>query len=240
MTRDELQHKIKSFGIETSFPEKEILTQFLTIKLASENTHQFIAKLKESDTSFDYLFCQTGIDFPSHMEVLYHLRSTSLDHEVVIKARIENRENPIIDSVYDLYKTGIYYCDLKEKNLLYHQNSHSGNIQIILADIGGLYFTPGNKYSNLLFGTDMEGTKLTFIRFTKDLLEIIISGKMIGYVPIDEANQARMIGNNFTVVNIEGTLLLQNDLTKEVINTPLYICFKESTFCKRSKNYIDF
>ena len=109
MTRDELQYKIKSFGIETSFPEKEILTQFLTIELASKNTHQFIAKLKNSDTSFDYLFCQTGIDFPSHMEVLYHLRSTSLDHEVVIKARIENRENPIIDSVYDLYKTAEYH-----------------------------------------------------------------------------------------------------------------------------------
>ena len=109
MTRDELQHKINSFGIEISFPETEIPTQFLTIEVASKNTHQLISKLKNSDTHFDYMFCQTGIDFPLHMEVLYHLRSTTLNHEVVVKAKIETRETPSIDSVYDLYKTAEYH-----------------------------------------------------------------------------------------------------------------------------------
>ena len=55
------------------------------------------------------MFCQTGIDFPLHMEVLYHLRSTTLNHEVVVKAKIETRETPSIDSVYDLYKTAEYH-----------------------------------------------------------------------------------------------------------------------------------
>lgn len=109
MTRDKLQDKINSFGIDISIPETEIPTQFLTIELPSENIHQFISKLKTSDTNFNYLFCQTGIDFPSHMEVLYHLRSTSLNHEIVVKAKIENRDKPIIDSVYDLYKTAEYH-----------------------------------------------------------------------------------------------------------------------------------
>ncbi len=109
MTRDKLQDKINSFGIDISIPETEIPTQFLTIELPSENIHQFISKLKASDTNFNYLFCQTGIDFPSHMEVLYHLRSTSLNHEIVVKAKIENRDKPIIDSVYDLYKTAEYH-----------------------------------------------------------------------------------------------------------------------------------
>jgi len=109
MTRDELQHRINSFEIEISFPETETPAQFLTIEVMPQNTHQLIYKLKNSDTSFDYMFCQTGIDFPSHMEIIYHLRSTLLNHEVVIKAKIENREDPIIDSVYDLYKTAEYH-----------------------------------------------------------------------------------------------------------------------------------
>lgn len=109
MTRDELKHKINSFEIELSFPETETLTQFLTIEVISKNLHQLISKLKNSETSFDYMFCQTGIDFPLHMEVIYHLRSTSLNHEIVVKAKIENRESPTIDSVYDLYKTAEYH-----------------------------------------------------------------------------------------------------------------------------------
>jgi len=105
-----LQDKINSFGIEIIFPETETPTQFLTIEISSENTHKLISELKNNpDTSFDYLFCQTGVDFPEHMEVLYHLRSTTHQHEVVVKAKIKNRENPSIDSVYDLYKTAEYH-----------------------------------------------------------------------------------------------------------------------------------
>lgn len=109
MTRDELKHKINSFEIELSFPETETPAQFLTIEVISKNLYQLISKLKNSETSFDYMFCQTGIDFPLHMEVIYHLRSTLLDHEIVVKAKIENREDPTIDSVYDLYKTAEYH-----------------------------------------------------------------------------------------------------------------------------------
>ena len=42
-------------------------------------------------------------------------------------------------SVYDLYKEGIYYCDLKLPNLLYR--NVDGKIEITLADIGGLFFS---------------------------------------------------------------------------------------------------
>ena len=110
MERVELQNKINSFGIEITIPESEILTQYLTIEVSAKNTHKLISELKNNtDTSFDYLFCQTGVDFPEHMEVLYHLRSTTHKHETVIKAKIEDRENPLIDSVYDLYKTADYH-----------------------------------------------------------------------------------------------------------------------------------
>ena len=109
MDYTELQNKIKSFGIDVSF-EEEITPQFLTALVSSENIHCFISELKNSSlTSLDFLFCQTGIDYPEHMEIIYHLRSTTLGHEIVVKAKIEGRDNPSIDSVYDLYKTADFH-----------------------------------------------------------------------------------------------------------------------------------
>ena len=109
MNYTELQNKIKSFGMDVSF-EEEITSQFLTALVSSENVHSFISELKNNPlTSLDFLFCQTGIDYPEHMEVIYHLRSTTLGHEIVVKGKIEVRDNPSIDSVYDLYKTADFH-----------------------------------------------------------------------------------------------------------------------------------
>ena len=57
MTRQELQNKILSFPIETSFAETEVETQYLTTDVSAKNTYTLISELKNnSDTSFDYLF----------------------------------------------------------------------------------------------------------------------------------------------------------------------------------------
>ena len=112
MTREELKKKIISFGIEISFPEEEEgeKTQFLTLSVNPSKLHELAKQLKEdSDTSFDYMFCQTGIDWLENMEVVYHLRSTSHGYEVVVRAQITDRENPTVDSVYDLWKTADFH-----------------------------------------------------------------------------------------------------------------------------------
>ena len=108
MTSQELKTRIKSFGIEITFPEEE--TQFLTLTVNPAKLHELAKRLKEnSDTAFDYMFCQTGIDWLENMEVVYHLRSTSHDHEVVVRAQITDREDPTVDSVYDLWKTADFH-----------------------------------------------------------------------------------------------------------------------------------
>ena len=112
MTRGELKNKIISFGIDISFPEEVEAeeTQFLTLSVNPSKLHELAKQLKEdSDTSFDYMFCQTGIDWLENMEVVYHLRSTSHGHEVVVRAQIIDRENPTVDSVYDLWKTADFH-----------------------------------------------------------------------------------------------------------------------------------
>ena len=112
MTRGELKNKIISFGIDISFPEEVEAekTQFLTLSVNPSKLHELAKQLKEdNNTSFDYMFCQTGIDWLENMEVVYHLRSTSHDHEVVVRAQITDREDPIVDSVYDLWKTADFH-----------------------------------------------------------------------------------------------------------------------------------
>jgi len=108
MDSQELKTKIESFDIEISFPEED--TPFLTLSVNPSKLHELAKQLKEDgDTSFDYMFCQTGIDWLENMEVVYHLRSTSHGHEVVVRAQITDRENPTVDSVYDLWKTADFH-----------------------------------------------------------------------------------------------------------------------------------
>lgn len=110
MNRNELKDKISSLKTEILFEESEIETQFLTIEVTSKKIYELISDLKQDkDTSFDYLFCQTAIDYPDYMEVIYHLRSTTQNHELVVKAKIEDRQNPEIDSMYSLYKTADFH-----------------------------------------------------------------------------------------------------------------------------------
>ena len=142
MERVELQNKINSFGLEVTFAESEVPTQFLTVEVSSENAHTLISELKNnSETSFDYMFCQIGIDFPEHIEVLYHLRNTQNNSEIIIKAIIEERENPAIDSVFDLYKT----ADFHEREIF---------------DLFGVKFNNHPDLRRILLDDDWEGYPL--------------------------------------------------------------------------------
>jgi NADH/F420H2 dehydrogenase subunit C len=142
MERVELQNKINSFGVEVTFTESEVPTQFLTAEVSSENAHALISELKNnSDSSFDYMFCQTGIDFPEHIEVLYHLRNTQNNSEIIVKAIIKDRENPAIDSVFDLYKT----ADFHEREIF---------------DLFGVKFNNHPDLRRILLDDDWEGYPL--------------------------------------------------------------------------------
>ncbi|MDH5400016.1 MAG: NADH-quinone oxidoreductase subunit C, partial [Cyclobacteriaceae bacterium] len=60
---------------------------------------------ENTDSPFDFLYCQTGVDWPEYMTVVYHLRSTISGLELVVKAKIDDREKPEIESVCDIWRT---------------------------------------------------------------------------------------------------------------------------------------
>ena len=81
-------------------------TEFLTVICKPEQLHKLAENMKNNDkTQFDYMFCLSGVDYPDHMMVVYHFKSTTLNHQMVMKVKIDDRENPVVDTLCDLWQT---------------------------------------------------------------------------------------------------------------------------------------
>lgn len=103
MTNEQLKEKILTF-----VPKAEVVegTQYLTVSVNGGMLHELCKKLKEdADTSFDYLFCLSGVDYGDALGVVYHLESLKHRHCVVVKCKTSNRENPVIPTVCDIWRT---------------------------------------------------------------------------------------------------------------------------------------
>jgi NADH:ubiquinone oxidoreductase subunit C len=108
MTNNELQTLISSWNSELEFSEAE--SQFLNITVKPENLHQLGLLLKSNkETSFDFLFCVTGMDWGTDLGVVYHLESTTHRHQLVVKVKTSDRENPTFDSVCDIWYTAEFH-----------------------------------------------------------------------------------------------------------------------------------
>lgn len=107
MEQEQLKERILSVVPEAEF---EITGGYMNATVPSAKLHDLAKNLRESeDTLFDYLFCLTGVDWPDHMTVVYHLKSTTHGHNVVLKAKIDSRENPEIDTVSDIWQTAEFH-----------------------------------------------------------------------------------------------------------------------------------
>jgi NADH-quinone oxidoreductase subunit C len=78
--------------------------QFTEVSVDPEQLHKLAIELKNNkDTAFDFLSCLTGMDWKTELGVIYHLRSTVYNHDIVVKVRISDRENPHVSSVCDIW-----------------------------------------------------------------------------------------------------------------------------------------
>jgi NADH/F420H2 dehydrogenase subunit C len=90
------------------FTEEE--SQFLNISVQPEQLYTLMNQLKSNDlTHFDYLFCLSGVDWEEQLGVVYHLESTVHRHSIVVKVKAKDRENPNLDSVYDIWATAEFH-----------------------------------------------------------------------------------------------------------------------------------
>ncbi len=84
--------------------------QYLEVNVPPASLHQVAKELRESEeTQFDFLFCLSGVDYGTDLGVVYHMRSTKFEHVVVLKTRTSDRENPVIDTVCDIWQTAEFH-----------------------------------------------------------------------------------------------------------------------------------
>ena len=108
MTNEALQNLISSWIPELEFTEEK--SQFLNITVPPEQLHSLMTQLKSNpETNFDYLFCLSGVDWGTALGVVYHLESTTLRHQLVVKVKTEDRENPMFDTVCDIWYTAEFH-----------------------------------------------------------------------------------------------------------------------------------
>lgn len=81
--------------------------QRLTVTVAPEQAHSLIKALYDNrDLPFDYLISLTGMDWEDKLGVIYLLSSSKdLSKEIVVITAINDRDNPLLYSVTDMYKT---------------------------------------------------------------------------------------------------------------------------------------
>lgn len=107
MNIKELEDYIKSIEQDC---EIKVGRQFIEISVPSEKLHSLAESLKNNtETSFDFLFCISGIDYGQDLGVIYHLRSTKYGHSLVLKVRTSDRVNPSFDSVTDIWETADFH-----------------------------------------------------------------------------------------------------------------------------------
>jgi NADH-quinone oxidoreductase subunit C len=93
--------------LEKQFPacKVEETVDFPVLILEAEQLLPTARYLKENaETSFDFLFCQTAVDKLTHLEVVYHLTSTTFRHNLVLKVILRDKDNPQVESVTSLWK----------------------------------------------------------------------------------------------------------------------------------------
>lgn len=107
MTNEELQSYLTE-----RFPDAatKLGPQYVEMTVGADSLHETAMQLKQSgETSFDYLFCLTGVDYTENMGVVYHLESVQHRHTMVLKVKTADRANPAIDTVSDVWATAKYH-----------------------------------------------------------------------------------------------------------------------------------
>ena len=107
MTKEELKAKLTELVPTATFDETG---EWLAILIDTKDWLPLALQLRNYfDLQFDYLFNITGVDWKTHLSVVYHLRSTKLEHILVVKAKIADRNNPEIETVSHIWRTAEFH-----------------------------------------------------------------------------------------------------------------------------------
>jgi len=61
------------------------------------------------DLKFDFMISLTAVDWPDHFMIVSHLTSTEFKHILVVKTRVDDKEDPWSESVSDIWITAEFH-----------------------------------------------------------------------------------------------------------------------------------
>ena len=101
-----IQEKISKICPSATFEEG----QHLLVTVPDQDWYQLAKALKEdADLNFDVLSALVGMDWKDSLGCLYYLTSTKNDWQMLtVKVATEDRENPMLHSVSDLWKVALF------------------------------------------------------------------------------------------------------------------------------------
>ena len=103
MNNEEIKNSITQILPTATFDESG---EFMSVFISSDELLPFMKELRNrEELFFDYLFCETCVDWKDHLMMVYFLTSKTHKHNIVVKAKITDTVNPQIESVYDIWKT---------------------------------------------------------------------------------------------------------------------------------------
>jgi NADH/F420H2 dehydrogenase subunit C len=106
MNNDALRTAVSVLIPEATFEEG---TQWVSLSISPSAWESLAPVLRSApDLHFDFLFCLTGVDWKTHLSVVYHLTSTTWRHTLVVKVTLD-RENPEVPTVSDIWRTAEFH-----------------------------------------------------------------------------------------------------------------------------------
>lgn len=102
MTKEELKIKLTELFPTATFDESG---EWLNINITPADLITVTEALRNKpELNFDYLFCQTCVDWKTHLTMVYHLESTTHRHQLVVKIQLD-RNKPEIETVSHIWRT---------------------------------------------------------------------------------------------------------------------------------------
>ena len=102
MIKEELKIKLTELIPSVTFDES---SEWLIMNIAPADLITIADILRNKvELNFDYLFCQTCVDWKTHLTMVYHFESTTFRHQLVVKAQLD-RNKPEIETVSHIWKT---------------------------------------------------------------------------------------------------------------------------------------
>ena len=111
-------------------------SKYMTVNVSPDAYYEVMQAIREM--GFDYLFSMTGMDWGKELGVTNHLENMENGDTLVVKVKLEDRENPELPTLENIWKT----AHLHEREIY---------------DLFGINFKGHSVMKRLLLTEDWEG-----------------------------------------------------------------------------------